>query len=85
MDMNRNGDNVEITITDNGWGIPEEDLPILPNVFYRGKHGDKVKGTGLGLTLCDEIVKMHNGTMSVRSAVGKGTAVTVSIPYREVL
>ena len=85
MDMNRNGDNVEITITDNGWGIPEEDLPHLAERFYRGKHGDKVKGTGLGLTLCDEIVKMHNGTMSVRSAVGKGTAVTVSIPYREVL
>jgi len=33
MNMKRNGDNVEITITDNGWGIPEEDLPILPNDF----------------------------------------------------
>ena len=85
MNMKRNGDNVEITITDNGWGIPEEDLPHLAERFYRGKHGDKVKGTGLGLTLCDEIVKMHDGAMSIRSAVGKGTAVTVSIPYREVL
>jgi PAS domain S-box-containing protein len=85
IDMKRNGDNVDITIADNGWGIPEEDLPHLTERFYRGKHGDRIKGTGLGLALCDEIVKMHGGTLSVQSVVGKGTAVSVSIPYREVL
>jgi signal transduction histidine kinase len=85
IDMKRSGDTVAITIADNGWGVPEEDLPHLTERFYRGKHGDRIKGTGLGLALCDEIVKMHEGTMSIQSTAGKGTTVTVSIPFREVL
>ena len=84
IDMQRNGRMLDITITDNGWGIPEEDMPHLTERFYRGKHGDKVKGTGLGLALSQEIVKMHGGSMSIKSTPGKGTAVTMSIPYREV-
>jgi signal transduction histidine kinase len=84
IDMQRNGRMLDITVTDNGWGIPEEDMPHLTERFYRGKHGDKVKGTGLGLALSQEIVKMHGGSMSIKSTPGKGTAVTMSIPYREV-
>lgn len=85
IDVRRKGDTVEIVIRDNGWGIPEEDLPHLRERFYRGKHGRRIKGTGLGLAICDEIVKMHDGTMSIQSSAGEGTVVTLSIPYREVL
>ncbi|HYQ47696.1 MAG TPA: sensor histidine kinase, partial [Thermodesulfovibrionales bacterium] len=85
IDVKRNGDRVEIAVSDNGWGIPEEDMHHLGERFYRGKHGQRIKGTGLGLTICDEIVKMHDGTMSIQSSAGKGTVVTLSIPYREVL
>jgi PAS domain S-box-containing protein len=76
-------DNIEIMISDNGWGIPEEDLPHLTERFYRGKHGERIKGTGLGLSLCNEIVKMHKGTMDIKSRVGEGTEITVTFPYRE--
>jgi len=84
VDIGRNGDMIDIAVTDNGWGVPEDDIPHLAERFYRGKHGDRVKGTGLGLALCKEIVKMHDGTLSVRSRLGKGTTVTISIPRREV-
>ncbi len=81
----RNDAMIEISIADNGWGIPAEDIPHLSEPFYRGRHGDRVKGTGLGLALCDEMLKMHNGRMSIKSTLGKGTKVTMTIPCREVL
>ena len=78
----KDGD-VEISVSDNGWGIPDEDLPHLTERFYRGTHGTRVKGTGLGLSLCSEIVRMHGGRMQIRSKTGAGTAVTVILPARE--
>lgn len=79
----RNDAMVEISIADNGWGIPEEDIPHLSERFYRGRHGDLVKGTGLGLALCHELLKMHEGSMKIESRLGEGTRITMSIPYRE--
>ncbi len=76
---------LEISIADNGWGIPDEDIAHLSERFYRGRHGDRVKGTGLGLALCHEILRMHNGSMSITSRLGKGTKITMSIPDREVV
>ena len=84
IDIMQNGDMIDITVRDNGWGIPEEDIPHLAERFYRGRHGDRVKGTGLGLALCSEIVKMHDGSLSVQSSLGKGTSVAICIPHREV-
>ncbi|MEW6109787.1 MAG: PAS domain S-box protein [Nitrospirota bacterium] len=78
----RKGDDLEIKISDNGWGIPEEDMPHLTERFYRGKHGEKIKGTGLGLSLCNEIVKMHGGKMEIKSRLGHGTEIIVTVPYR---
>jgi PAS domain S-box-containing protein len=74
---------IEISVSDNGWGIPEEDLPHLTERFYRGKHGASVKGTGLGLSICSEIVKMHGGKMEITSKTGAGTRVIVTLPLRE--
>ncbi|MDP2157274.1 MAG: PAS domain S-box protein [Nitrospirota bacterium] len=83
--VKRNDAWLEISIADSGWGIPEEDIPHLAERFYRGKHGDRVKGTGLGLALCYEILRMHEGGMKIESRLGEGTKITMSIPYREVL
>lgn len=80
--LSRKNDNIELKVSDNGWGIPEEDMPHLTERFYRGKYGQKIKGTGLGLALCKEIVMRYGGSITFDSKVGKGTTVTVTFPLR---
>lgn len=67
---------VRLQVTDNGCGIPEEDLPHVFERFYKGKNG----GLGLGLTIVQELVAAHGGTLSVRSSVNSGTSFSVIIP-----
>ena len=71
-------DNVVVTIRDFGPGIPEEELPLVKKKFYKGN--TKVRGTGIGLAVCDEIVEIHGGTLDITNAPGGGTMVTVSLP-----
>ena len=76
------GDRAEITITDNGVGIPEEDIPHLFERFYRvekARSSDK-GGTGLGLAIAKEFAAAHGGDIRVSSIVGKGTTFTVTLP-----
>ncbi len=70
-------------VADNGWGISEEDLPHVAERFYRGAHGPRIKSTGLGLTLCHEIVKLHGGKMEITSRPGAGTEVIMTFPCEE--
>lgn len=70
------GGRVHIEITDNGCGIPEEDLPHVFERFYKGRGG----GLGLGLAIVQELVTAHGGTVSVRSLPGSGTSFSVVIP-----
>ncbi len=72
----------EITVKDNGIGIPEENIPHLFERFYRvdkARNSD-VGGTGLGLSISKEIVDAHHGLISVESRKGEGTSVTVFLP-----
>ncbi len=68
----------EIKISDNGMGIPKENLGKIYDPFFTTK--DVGKGTGLGLHLCYNIIKKHQGTILVESIEGKGTTFTISLP-----
>ena len=76
MDMSR--DHVIVRIRDFGPGIPEEELPMVKKKFYKGS--SKVRGTGIGLAVCDEIVAMHGGQLILENAAGGGTLVTIMLP-----
>lgn len=69
---------LKIVVQDDGSGITKEDLPRVKEKFYKGKN---VKSkNGIGLSICDEIVKLHNGEIFIESEEGKGTSVTVILP-----
>jgi signal transduction histidine kinase len=75
------GDLIEVTISDTGVGIPPDQLASLfeePSIRNtRGTKGER--GTGLGLTLCYEMIKTNNGQIRVESKAGGGTTVFVSL------
>ena len=70
----------EITVSDNGIGIPEEDQKYLFNLFHRGKNVVNVEGTGLGLSIIQKSVALLKGTISLKSKTGKGTSFKVCFP-----
>lgn len=76
--MDYDGDTVIVRIRDYGPGIPEDELPLVKKKFYKGS--SKARGTGIGLAVCDEIVEMHGGTLTLENAQGGGTLVTVRLP-----
>jgi len=70
-----------ISISDTGIGIPKEALPKIFECFYRVNQRDKeIQGTGLGLAIVHKIVMMHSGRIEVASEVGQGTTFTVFLP-----
>ena len=77
-EMHYEDDSVVVRIRDYGPGIPEDELPLVKKKFYKGS--SSVRGTGIGLAVCDEIVEMHGGTLTLENAEGGGTLVTVRLP-----
>ena len=73
---------IEITITDQGIGIPAEEVQNLFSRFYRIKNEttQKVKGTGLGLYLSKYFIEAHCGTLEVESEMGVGTSFMIKLP-----
>ncbi|MBW2091278.1 MAG: response regulator [Deltaproteobacteria bacterium] len=76
------GDLIEITVSDKGVGIPQEELPKIFDKFYRVKHPKtrEVIGTGLGLALVQSIIEAHHGTIEVESSEGQGTTFRILLP-----
>jgi len=74
---------VELTVRDTGSGIAPEKLRYIFDRFYTTKKGPDASGkggTGLGLSMCRDIIESHHGRIRVESSVGKGTAFTLKLP-----
>ncbi|HET9253215.1 MAG TPA: ATP-binding protein, partial [Candidatus Eisenbacteria bacterium] len=77
------GSHAELRVRDTGVGIPEADLPRVFERFHRVKQSRSRthEGTGIGLALVQELVKLHGGEVAVRSEEGRGTTFTVRVPH----
>ena len=74
---------IKLSITDNGIGIKESDLPHIFDRFWRAETSRHQKGLGLGLSLAKTIVNLHNGKIEVQSKVGKGSTFEITLPLRQ--
>jgi signal transduction histidine kinase len=75
------GERVWLEVRDTGVGISPEDLQIIFQPFYRAPASTgSAKGAGLGLTICQEIVRLHGGEINARSQMGAGSLFTVVLP-----
>lgn len=74
------GSHIVVELSDTGIGIPEENLPRIFEPFFTTKKSSEKRGTGLGLTICYNIMHQHQGRIRISSAKGKGTTVSLSFP-----
>ena len=72
--------NVCIMIEDNGNGIAPEDLKFIFERYYSGKSLERKLGSGFGLSVCEKLIQMHNGEISVESEINKYTRFTIKLP-----
>jgi PAS domain S-box-containing protein len=76
---------VKVSVIDKGAGIPAKNIPSLFDRYYRVDHsGDTYSGLGLGLYICSEIIKKHNGTIGVDSEIGLGSTFWFTLPTEPV-
>ena len=78
--MTREGSAQVIRVRDYGPGIPEAELPYVKQKFYKGS--SKARGSGIGLAVCEEIVRLHGGVFEIANAEGGGAVVTIRLPEK---
>ncbi len=76
-----NKGNCLISVSDTGIGIPNEELEHVFEPFYRTKNASTFKGSGIGLSICRRIVDLHQGKISVKSEISKGSLFVVVLPH----
>ena len=83
LTLTNTSEGVQLQVQDSGTGIPASEIPRLFERFYRvpNARGRSNEGTGIGLALVNELVRLHGGTLSVRSAEGIGSTFTVNLPF----
>jgi signal transduction histidine kinase len=77
------GDKVELSVEDNGVGFEEQYLERIFAPFERLHGRSEYEGVGMGLAICRKIVERHGGTITAKSAPGKGSTFTVILPKRQ--
>ena len=83
LTLRSTGGKAELQVRDTGTGIPASELPRIFERFHRieGAAGRTHEGTGIGLALVDELVRLHGGTVQAQSKMGAGTTFTIRIPF----
>ncbi len=76
--IDQDEDDIEISVKDDGEGIKEDEIAFVASKFYKGSSSKSQ--TGLGLSICEEIVKAHDGKLIIKSKYGVGTVVSVVLP-----
>ena len=74
------GEYVRLTISDTGCGIPDEIVQKIFDPFFSSKTGDKTRGSGLGMSIVDAVIKDHNGYIDLSTKVGEGTSFFIYFP-----
>lgn len=74
---------LEISFTDTGIGISEEDIAGLFNKYKRAKGAGRIEGTGLGLFIVKSIIDLHDGEVDLKSKVGEGSTFTIRLPLKK--
>jgi signal transduction histidine kinase len=82
VELTTGNENFSLVVSDHGIGIPEEDIPFIFEPFRRGRNAYPVKGHGIGLSLADRIVRLHQGSIEVSSRIGTGTDFIVILPRK---
>ncbi len=81
LKVNVDGNKMTMEVTDSGPGIPEDELDLIFEPFYRGEFSAGIaKGMGIGLATVKQMVELHGGTVSTVSSIGKGSTFTISLP-----
>ncbi|MBE5318128.1 HAMP domain-containing protein [Pedobacter sp. MR2016-19] len=81
IEIDFNATRISLSFKDTGIGIPPEDIPNIFTAFYRGKNKDFSSGNGIGLSLSQKIISMHQGTIQLNSIVNKGSTFRIDIPH----
>lgn len=86
VSIRRSGDHVELVVRDTGTGVPTAEMPRLFERFHRVENarGRTHEGSGIGLALVQELLKLHGGSISAESSVGVGTSFTARVPLGSV-
>lgn len=82
VSLEKHGDRARFTVTDNGIGIPPEDIERIGAEFYRCRNAKQFEpgGTGMGMKIVKEAVRQHGGKLDIQSDIDKGTTIRVEIP-----
>jgi signal transduction histidine kinase len=82
LNVSRSETEIIITVSDQGIGIPREDLTYLFVSFFRAGNVGGIRGTGLGLAIIKSVVELHGGTITCASIVDSGSTFRISIPIQ---
>ncbi|KAB2869586.1 MAG: PAS domain S-box protein [Bacteroidales bacterium] len=81
FNINQDEHTLEFIVTDQGIGIPMDEIHYIFDPFFRASNSENIVGTGLGMSIVNHCVKIHNGNIKVTSELNTGTTVQVRIPF----